>query len=409
MLSSILRVAAIGNPKQFLREFEDAVETVKLPEAEVKAAEEHYKDEKLKLSTFSKEEWYAYRQEVNGDPAKKQQEAKALNTATECYAIVKMKGYQLTTEPGHKLFLSLLQTYTLPPALRKKVEAASKRYMKNPKPRPPKGSLFAAYVSLYQEYIGMLEGHIGIAKEALVKGVLHSEEGGPSIAAPTRIKAGPFVLVNTGAFSEDIMKDVAEVMIKAASLLQSHGFSSVCYGDVQVTNTIHGSKVLAFYLNAQDDLFVRANFKTPTDTLRTVLHELGHRHDMKVLKNPSGVKHLYEAMKTRRTDEDLAFPKNGDKMTHKGVSYSVIGIESDRGRVSVKLSIDGTERKATLPLKSYWTIQNAKGSDTEVAPIGFVTEYAKKSPNENYAELFAFYCLGRLSDSQKKAFEDLAK
>jgi hypothetical protein len=37
---------------------------------------------------------------------------------------------------------------------------------------------------------------------------------------------------------------------------------------------------------------------------------------------------------------------------------------------------------------------------------GYVTDYAKESSGENFAEMFAFYCMKRLPATQKELFED---
>lgn len=406
MILSILRVAAAGDPTSLLREFESAVNGLRLPQAKVDTAlsfyeeEDHYRSQDRETWT----QWY-------NSSGYKERSREPLHTSVECSIVLNGKGYRETNTIAKKLFLSILQTYTLPPALRKKVEAASKFHMKPPrKPRLPRGgSTYFHYVKLYLEYMASLDMHVSTAKEAISKGVPHSDEGLPDAkSGPTKVKVGPFTLVNTGGFKDSVMQEVGEVVAKAASLLQSHGFGSVCYGDIQVTNTLSRGAVLAFYVPTHDDLYIRANIRADKTSLHTVLHELGHRHEKKFLSNESKVHDLYRQMSSQNLTS-LPKPQAGDKMEFKGVKYTVLyPTLGPRGAPSVKLQVEETNRTATVPLDDYWRIQSA-GEGKGVAPAGFVTSYAKKSPTENYAEMFAFYCQGKLSDEQKKAFEETVR
>lgn len=418
MISAIQRVAsihtaAIGDAKELFREYEAIVEKhIRKPEAQVKRARELITESAEMVAKSTREEYRAWRETITSQQKHEEDEIKRF--AFECYLVVTTRSSVWLSDAGHKLFLSLLQTYTLPPALRKKVEIASRVYLKTVKPRKPKGNTYIVYLDLYEKYMSMVEDHLAIAKLAIAKGVEHSE-GSPTDAQATKIKVGPWTLINTGGFTPKVMDGVIDVVQKATSLLQSSGFGSICYGDIQVTNTIHKSNVLAFYLIAQDDLFIRANVKPDVDTVRTVLHELGHRHEKMVLKDQRGVEQLYYLLsgqeRTRSTNyKSMPKPAKGDTLVHKGTTFYVETVLPSLKGMTVVMSTPGKSGTASVPLDSFWELKGVKARDIDNTPdfIGFVTEYAKKSPSENYAEMFSFYCMGRLPTLQSAPFEALA-
>jgi hypothetical protein len=407
--------AAIGDPKDFLREFEAAVLKLTQPPSKVEAAKELFQKRLDVELAASREEWTAYIQSQT--PAEKQAFKDASDVAYNCLFAV-TQGSARIVEPGHKLFLAILQTYALPPALRKKVEIASRTYLKKTQSRPKvKGrSSGLEYIAFYEKFLLLINAHLTVAKEAVVKGKAHAEEG----AGATKIKAGPFTLVNTGGFSEKQMGDVADVMHKVASLAQSSGLGAVCYGEVQVTNTISRANVLAFYLIANDEMFVRANVKATTDTVQTVLHELGHRYEKKFLTNshgtPATLYRTLEGQEHERTwgpKKKVKMAEPGDTLEAKGKTYVVTRTVPGPGLKGYKVLLtikDKPGSSATVPLDTFWEMKGEKARDIDADPeyIGFVSDYAKRGgPTENFAEMFSYYCMGRLPTLQSVPFEAL--
>jgi hypothetical protein len=65
--------------------------------------------------------------------------------------------------------------------------------------------------------------------------------------------------------------------------------------------------------------------------------------------------------------------------------------------------------QARISLEGYLAAKGQnRNVDEEPDYKGFVTDYAKESPAENFAEMFAYYCQGRLPVLQSVAFEELA-
>ena len=336
--------------------------------------------------------------------------------AFRCQALLKLVP-QWARVYGDKLFLAILQKYALPPALRKKVELAARVYSKSRvvvKRKLP-GQDFE-YIGDFEKLIQVLRLHVDVAKDALRQG----KEHGTGDDAATKINVGPLTLVNTGGFPEKVMSTVTDVMTKSVKLLQQSGFAKVLYGDVLVTNSImNNSRVLAFYLPSKDEMFIRANVKASVDTVRTVLHEFGHRFEEKVLKDKQGIARLYrlidgqEDNRSRAVRDSMKAPPVGETIVIKGDLYQVKGVTWARGEQRVVLQ-DPTNPKgsAAISLAGYLSYKGqapdlSRNFDDDPNFEGFVTNYAKTKPSENFAEMFAFYCLGRLPVRQSVAFEEL--
>jgi hypothetical protein len=392
----------VGNPKELVVEFENILKRFEMPKTTLA-------ESKLILEDPA----------MQGQAGARSPDLRtAVSISSGAIGIVK-RGHGLISGIGHKLFLSILQTYTLPPALRKKIEIASRVYLKETRPRFKNkhgNGLYLEYIVAYEKYFGMLSDHLDFAKEAIRIGKEHAEEA-PEGGAATKFKVGPFTVVNTGGFSDKQMAEVREVVAKAATLLQSSGLSQVCYGEIQVTNTLWKANVLAFYLVGKDEMFIRANVKANHDTVRTVLHELGHRFEHKFLKGGSrAVNQLYrllsgqEMSRKNRYDESMV-PKPGEKLTSKGKTYLVTKAVPVGGK-EYKIYLqqeDDPKVQASISLEG-WLSSFTVSRDVDADPnyIGFVSNYAKTGgPSENFAEMFAFYCMNKLPALQSAPFESI--
>lgn len=395
----------MAEPKDLLPAFEKAIEMATLPPG-LLADTKKYLEARIAA-------------EANGtapslkDPEVRKEYFEASDVAHR--AIVKVKNAHLVANFGHELFLAIIQKLVLPAPLRKKVEMASRAYLKTTKPRykAKSGSLlYLEYITTYEKYLATLHAHLAVAKQAIAQGKAHAEEG----EGATKRKVGPFTLINTGGFSKEQMDEVEEVVKKATAFAKSSGLGEVCYGDIQVTNTIHKSNILAFYLIAKDEMFIRANVKASIDTIQTVLHELGHRYEHKFLKNASAtVSRLYRTLDGQETKKQYSQPTKkptpGDSIVLKGEKLVVTDTSYGAGgRYKVILRLeDDPKAKFTMPLDAFWKAkgEDPRNFDEDPNYIGFVTNYAKSGgPSENFAEMFSFYCLGRLPVLQSVPFEE---
>ncbi len=332
-----LTAERVGDPKELLGVFEHAVKVIEaqIPEDQIIEAK------------------HALGAAKSGVPA---EIIKYDGLALKAFFTVKHAHHQISG-PGHKLFLSILQTYVLPPALRKKIEIASRVYLKDVNPRiKAKGGadFYLERIEVWEKFRFLLRSHVQYAKEAIAHGKEHAEEG----EGATKMRVGPFTLVNTGGFDGKQMDEVADVVQKATAYAQSAGLGDVCYGEVQVTNTIHKANVLAFYLLAKDEMFIRANVKATTDVVRTVLHELGHRYQHKFMPGRDrDVERLYhelsgQEIRRKYDTTKVKLPQPGETMEAKGKTYVVTRTLPDLKsgyKVYLHSSRGGPERKGLDP------------------------------------------------------------
>jgi hypothetical protein len=403
-----LRVAArfqkrlagqIGDPKALLLVFESKIHALVIPPRDIEAARKVIQEVGVAMREPD-------------PPLEKVRHWPGYHEATDLSYTAYFKtttGRVQVGEVGQNLFLSILQSYSLPAGLRKKVEMASRAYLKPSKPRTKAhgDARYLEFFDIYEKFIATLQAHAEVAREAVAKGQSHSEEG----SGATRIKVGDFVLVNTGGFSPEIMTNAADVVQKANAAAKSKGFANVCYGEVQITNTLTKSNESAFYLIANDELFIRANVRSSLDTTKTVLHELGHRYEHKFLKDKKReIEKVYLTIEGHEIDRRKEKPAVGETITSSGKIYKVTGTEWAARGIRVNLALEDNPKVTAHVSLDAWT-DMTKGRVIDTPDYkGFITNYAKKGgPGENFAEMFAFYCLGKLPASQVDLFETLVR
>lgn len=407
----LLRSAkSLGDPKQLCAQFEAVVRKYLIPESDLTFARKVFlENPKAEFGSNRGEPW----------PPDFQ---KAQDLARTAGMYTKYKSSEVV-DAGNALFLALIQQYSLPPALRKKIEGAAKAYAKYYNPRSLRtlnlSEMYLKEIENYEKFLIPALKHLELAREALAKGELHSDGGGESPAAPTKVKVGDFTVVNTGGFSETTMGEIIDLTHKAQALLKSSGFGKVCYGEVLVTNTVGKSKWAAFYQVSSDELFIRANVKDTKEILRTTLHELGHRYQFQFMKGRDAeIRSFYRRMEGEE-DKNLfdklkgLKPNKGDTAPYKGDTLVVDSVEmSLRGDVSykVKCSLQGDDKSTfSMPLETWLGLKGVKTRDPDDHELrGFITNYAKTGgPDENFAEMFSFYCLGKMRKEYRDAFEAL--
>ena len=366
------------------------------------------------------------------------------------------RGYTNSFHSMWELSMAVLQRYSLPAALRKKVEAISKFWATKQKPRRPKlpkgfgFNYYDAVISLYLKYVEDTREQLGIISEAMTKGRPIAEGDAQD---PSKVKAGPFTLINTGGFSDDIMQSVAEVVKKSAEYASTSGFGQVCYGEVNVSQKIGRQNTLAFYMIQQDEMFVRADAKASENFLHNILHELGHRYQLKFLKNKSAPRRLYMIIGNRHQDEIYKnAPKKGDvvKDPKSGKEYEVTGLAGTTVHLRHRLDPDIIEKvqeqarkevlnkrpelaenkgnnaiilqyatqaavdtslkqlgatPAKIHIEGYYDMKGIDPRST-IDFQGFISQYAARDPDENFSEMFSFYCRGDLPPTQSALFEE---
>jgi hypothetical protein len=142
---------------------------------------------------------------------------------------------------------------------------------------------------------------------------------------------------------------------------------------------------------------------------------LGHRYEKKFLSGKDrAIETVYQKLNgqeySRKVELKEKKPAIGDKVEHKGKTYKVTGFDWGRGGTKIKLEQEGNPTwKGSTNLEG-WEALNGGGRNVDKDPDykGFVSDYAKSGgPKENFAEMFAFYAMGRLPILQKGLFEEL--
>lgn len=333
-------------------------------------------------------------------------------------------GFKPLQQVAQPLCLAILQQLALPQKTRKSIEVAAKFWARSPRLNP-RGRTWeesiVKRVELYMEHLELFRKHEKLFELALKEGKPHSETGD----LVTLLKAGPFSVINTGGFDPKTMEDKARLCAEAAEKMTAIGLGKVCYGNVLITNRLSGERVEAFYMPANDEMFVRADAKVTLDTVRVVCHELTHRLEFKFLQGKkSDIVRLYAKFNTHAmiNNSYTDFPKIGEPVEYEGKTMRVI--DTDYRRRSVKIQdpdvkkrcfvcgqpVEGHQPDAehkspivrneaySMPLQ---TFNRLKGIPNKVDPLDFITAYAKRGgPSENFAEMVSFYAVGQLPKEQ---------
>lgn len=407
---------AIGDPQELLRNYDLAVRHIADMESLIPKMREAQKI--VEAHAGEDVQWKAH----HGEYAPHENELITLyfKQITRFKVWVSLEGIKRANP--WSLFLAILQQYDLPPTTRKIIELGAKFFAKSRIKAPSQEEA----VDAYEEFLKTLRAFSMAAHDALAHGKPRAGGGDGAEIAPTpeKIKAGPFTLVNTGGFNDAVIANCAKVVEAAAHQLQSHGLGKVCYGDVLISNTLSKANILAFYLLQKDEMFVRANLKGKEGAaIETVVHELAHRLQYKFLSGKEKlIRDMYQRIANKanaaraealdRVWKDPSLkPKPGDTFISKsGEEYEVSGFDvTPRSGITVQLrakkqDIPGVTQKAKIPLEGYAA---AKGILPVVHHSGFVTSYAGTDPDENFAEMVAFFCTGKLPEDQVEMLKEI--
>jgi hypothetical protein len=306
-------------------------------------------------------------------------------------------------------FIQTLQSYTLPPLLRKKAEAGARNYAKSIRPKLNGRSWHQRQIDMIEymvKYQASLESDFKLAVEILKAAKPHSEDG----PTATKLRVGAFTLINTGGFDRKTMDAVASVVKEAEQLLKGADVGEVCYGDIQVTKSLSRREVLAFYQFGTDEMYVRAD--TEHNTLITVLHELGHRYEHKFLKDKeAGLERIFNELEAKerarqrtlrqKAKEDL---QPGKQFDFEGKHYTVLRNYYDEV-VLERADKPGKQFRSKSDKLITMLVGRASEMLTDPNYEGFVSDYAGTKSRENFAEMFAHYVYGDLPVRQMGSFE----
>ena len=307
---------------------------------------------------------------------------------------------------ANRIFWGILQQYKISSSSdRKLIEQASKEFSKERLQRPKR----EVAVEALKKKLEIYRSYYDAAERVVRKGELHTDEG-----SGTTEVAGCFTLVNAGGFSTDQVADVVKIVEKASTLVKAKGFGKICYGTIQVTNKIGGSKELAFYVLKTDEMFVRGNLKGKQNpAVGTFIHELGHRLHIKFLMSKNDqIKAMYDSLKRGEDGsvKDLLgdkskWPQPGEPYEEKGRVFEVDRVGLNQAlNYTVYMHLKGEPKvRVTIPLQGWMAVKGYRPKEV------FITPYARTSYSENFAEMFESYILDTLPDGQVQMLETIIK
>jgi hypothetical protein len=292
------------------------------------------------------------------------------------------------------LFRNILKNYLLAPTERRLIEKASKYFTRSSIRRVRWEKAIEQFKKVKAEYQAFYDA----AKRAIARGKPLEEE------AVGHLQVGPMRLMNTGGFDPRSMKTVEKALKTAIAALKKKGLGKVCYGEVNLVRTIQrSSSVLAFYTSNSDELFVRGNVKNVSRLAGDIVHELGHRLEHRFV-NRSDVKSLYRTIKR---GEDVSVhdilrdpsrrPSAGDVLTVDGTRYEFIKPVYMRSGTFAGVTDLSNGKAYRIPIASWLDAAGKLGEGS-----GFVSEYAKTSAGENFAEMVRVYCTTGLPSAQEE-------
>lgn len=303
--------------------------------------------------------------------------------------------------------LAVLREYRLTPDERKLLETTAADMQRRSLRGPARGTDVATYRRKVWDAIR----DYGAAYE-LVQRML---EGGDDVCEKNECHVGGcFRVVNTGGFDAATMKLATNLMAEGARLVSVAGFPEVCYGDAYVTQRVSRENVLAFYMQDEDRMYVRAKPKKGEEALavETIVHELGHRLHRKFGKGIEpklrGV-HADWGRRYARSPIDAAGyePAVGETFEQGRRRYEVMAVGKPGPYQTVsyrRILADGSPDPKYLPSSMPATkFAMALGRGKRVDDP-FPSPYAMTSPTELFAELFRVVVVGNATDEQRAAF-----
>ncbi len=298
-------------------------------------------------------------------------------------------------------FLGILRSFSMTKSERKDMEAASRYFGVRSKTfkLPSEG-----WEPKYIEHWAKLERMFVTACKIVARGEACSDD--------QYCTARCFRLVNTGGFDLKTMQTVQAIVDRAAKIIDEAGFKELCYGDVYVTNTVmRDSNILAFYMQGDDRMYVRANLKNvESSALHTIIHELGHRLDHKFVgaDGRTFVTKLYREYQRADLDrpsgvEGGSMAKVGDIFVHKNETFRVV-------RVADKVYLRGVDPEIQNVQLSMgilaWQVRHG-GKASARQPSAFPTPYSATKSSEFFAEMFTFALLDKLTKKQRDDFDPI--
>jgi hypothetical protein len=397
---------SVGDPTVLLSNYQKALHDFAKYEGEIRTRQQKLKVilELKNSAPADREDKAAWDEYVAKIEALRQDLSDLSDVSARASTVVRVYGFDHLKDPAYKFCYAVIQQLALPPKSRKVIEAASKFWSKSTRRVNTKSLRYTEeyemeFMERYFEDLELYQKYDKLFKQVLSEGKAHTSEGEEA----TSLRAGPFLVVNTGGFDAESMAQKVKLVEECTDLLHKIGLSKVCYGNVLITNRLTSDAYTqAFYHIASDELFIRGDAKVMMSGVQAVCHELAHRYYYRFLApaRHRDVKAIYAKIKSQQEGMDLPTPSIGEVIKWKGEDLTVVAIDRQHGQIQMKIP---TEPKYTFSL-AISAYAHSKGFHASK----FVTPYAERGgPGENFAEMVAFYAMGKLPPDQVELLKPL--
>lgn len=198
---------------------------------------------------------------------------------------------------------------------------------------------------------------------------------------------------------------IIQLLDLVESKLSSKGFSNLCYGKVVFVRTMTG-RTLADYLHTSDLMRIKTFKRLDNEMIKTIIHELGHR-----LYYKFGIdkRKVYNEFFDSKMKEDGTFKMiKGERVKINKVEF-VVEEDLRDSFIAKPFQLDKEDLskfQTTFKIKKVPEIEFLD-REVKIEKNYFPTSYSETKDTEWFAELFAFYVLGKLKEPALSLFRSL--
>ena len=220
-----------------------------------------------------------------------------------------------------------------------------------------------------------------------------------------RVQHGPYTLVNNFGFRPEELDEPLETLNEATKAIEKAGFGSAAYGDVLLQTSKEGWA--GMYRSGTDDIQLNVTARNRFDSVYTLVHELGHRVWYKQLSEAQ--RDAYEdayvgTAKPITLDQREAFwkaleeadfdPKRAQRLLPKDLQATFLKYWKDRTKVTLAPTVKGVAENRLMYYRSF-VFPKLRYYFIDREGIQSVTDYGTSKVEEDFAEVFAHFCLGK--------------
>jgi len=221
-----------------------------------------------------------------------------------------------------------------------------------------------------------------------------------------QIPHGTYTILNKHGFRPEEYAEPLRTLDEASKLVSSAGFGSVVYGEV-VLESNKGGGYAGMYLHSGDYIKLNVASKYRFDAVYTLVHELGHRVWYKRLSDAQrdayedayvgAAKPISLAQREAfwKALEDADFdPKRAKLALAKELQEVFLAYWQERSKVTLPPTIKGVAQNREMFYRGF-VLPKTRYVILDTEQVSSVTDYGKTNVLEDFAEVFAHFCVGK--------------